>query len=248
VRRTHDQALVFMAKWPEPGRVKTRLSPPLTPTDAAALARCFLLDTLNSAAGVDADLWLAFAPFSDAARFRTLAGPHVGLIPAEAPDLGGALAEAQRAALALGYRRVALVGADLPHLPAVRYGEAFDALAGADVAIGPSADGGYYLLAAARTTPHLFERVAWSTAAVFRQTLDRAAESGLRIATIEPCDDVDTADDLSWLLETLRREPGAGHTLRLLEALPQFSGRACVGGAKRSLAAEHAGITGSGRL
>ncbi|MBI2761094.1 MAG: TIGR04282 family arsenosugar biosynthesis glycosyltransferase [Chloroflexi bacterium] len=235
-----------MTKWPEPGRAKTRLCPPLTSDEAAGLARCFLLDTLASAAGVGADLWLAFAPFSDAGRFRALAGPDVGLIPAEAPDLGGALAEAQRAALALGYRRVALVGADLPHLPAVRYTEAFAALADADVSIGPSADGGYYLLAAARSTPRLFERVAWSTSAVYRQTLTRASESGLRVAIIEQCDDVDTADDLPWLTETLRRAPGAGHTLSFLEAMEQFGSRSSGSSPARTFSNERAGFAGSG--
>jgi rSAM/selenodomain-associated transferase 1 len=217
MRRRSDNALVFMAKWPEPGRAKTRLSPPLSPGDAAELARCFLLDTLAEAAVADADAYLAFAPVRAADDFRRLVGLNVGLIPAEAPHLGAALREGQRVALAMGYRQVALVGSDLPHLPASRYGEAFAALESADAVIGPSADGGYYLLAAAHETPRLFENVTWSTAAVYSQTLERAAAAGLRLAVIDPCDDVDTADDLPVLLDALRRRPGAGHTLRMLE-------------------------------
>ena len=214
-----EGALVFMAKWPEAGRSKTRLSPPLTPGEAAELARCFLLDTLAEAARADADCFLAFAPLSAAQAFRRLAGPTVGLIPAEAPHLGLALREGQRTALAMGYRRVALVGSDLPHLPASRYADAFAALAEADVAIGPSGDGGYYLLAAERTTPSLFEQIAWSTPAVYQQTLDRAAGAGLRTAAVAGCDDVDTAADLPALLAALRERPGAGYTLAMLERL-----------------------------
>jgi hypothetical protein len=120
----------------------------------------------------------------------------------------------------MGYRRVALVGSDLPHLPAVRYAEAFAALDRADTVIGPSGDGGYYLLAAERETPALFENITWSTEIVYRQTLDRAAAAGLRVAEIAPCDDVDTAEDLTFLLDALRQYPGAGYTLRLLERLP----------------------------
>src|SRR5438105_4718950 len=134
-----------MAKWPESGVTKTRLSPPLSPAEAAALAQCFLLDTLAEAGAASADRLIAFAPLTARDRFRQLVGSDVGLIAAEAANLGIALREAQQAALALGYRRVALVGSDLPHLPAIRYEEAFAALAAADVAIGPCADGGYYL-------------------------------------------------------------------------------------------------------
>src|SRR5581483_8224650 len=106
MHRQSENALVLMAKWPHPGRTKTRLSPPLTPSEAAELARAFLLDTLAEAARADADRILAFAPLSAAEDFRRLVGPNVGLIPAEAPHLGIALREGQRAALAMGYRHV----------------------------------------------------------------------------------------------------------------------------------------------
>lgn len=217
--RRSRNALVFMAKWPEPGRAKTRLSPPLTPAEAAGLARCFLLDMLAEAGRADADRYLAFAPRDAAARFAALAGSGVGLIPADGPHLGVSLCTAQRVALTLGYHRVALVGADLPQLPAERYAEAFASLDGADVVIGPCADGGYYLLAASAPTPALFEGVSWSTAAVFEQTLARARAAGLRVVTVAACDDADTADDLPRLLAELRARPGAGHTLGLLEQI-----------------------------
>jgi rSAM/selenodomain-associated transferase 1 len=217
MQRKSESALIFMVKWPEPGRAKTRLSPPLSLAESADLARAFLLDTLAEAARSDADRWLAFAPASAAASFRSLAGPGIGLIEAETADLGLALARAQSAALAMGYRRVALVASDLPHLDAACYADAFAALWHADVAIGPSSDGGYYLLAAARPTPRLFQDVTWSTAAVYQETLVHAGEAGLSVASIAACDDVDTATDLVWLFDALRRRPGAGHTLLLLE-------------------------------
>src|SRR5215216_1501130 len=142
IQRSSD-ALVFMAKWPEPGRTKTRLCPPLSPAQAAALARAFLLDTLAEATRVGADRWLAFAPAGAEGDFAALAGAGVGLIEADAGGLGAALRRSQ----------AALVAADMPHLEARRYAEALAALDGADVVIGPSGDGGYYLLAASRPTP-----------------------------------------------------------------------------------------------
>lgn len=222
-----ENALVFMVKWPEPGRAKTRLSPPLSPDDAAALARAFLLDTLAAAATGDADLWLAYAPAAAERSFRSLVGSRAGLIAAEAADLGVALERSQCAAFDLGYRRVALVASDLPHLDACHYAAAFNALGRSDLAIGPSSDGGYYLIAAGRPTPQLFHGMVWSTPAVFDETRQRAVALGLRVATLATCDDVDTAADLIWLVDALRRRPGAGHTLGLLERmLPLLDGAA----------------------
>ncbi len=111
------------------------------------------------------------------------------------------------------------VGSDLPHLPPTRYAEAFTALAGADVVVGPSGDGGYYLLASRAPTPRLFEAVAWSTEAVFQRTVQRAAETGLTVTVLPACDDVDTVADLPPLLARLRARPGPGHTLGALERL-----------------------------
>lgn len=219
MRRRSDQALVFMAKWPEPGRAKTRLSPPLTLSEAAELARCFLLDTLSAAATIDADRWIAFAPAARRADFARLAGPCVGLIAAERDDFGDALQAAQRAALGMGYQSVALVASDLPHLPPVRYVEAFAALRSADVALGPCADGGYYLLATRQATPSLFRGVAWSTSAVYAQTLQRAQQAGLRVAPLPACDDVDSAADLEPLFRALLRRPNGGRTLAMLHRL-----------------------------
>lgn len=217
MHRRSENALVFMVKSPEPGRVKTRLCPPLSFVEAADLARAFLLDTLAEAARTDADRWLAYAPASAAASIQSLAGPDFGMIEAQAADLGRALDRAQRAALAMGYRRVALAASDLPHLSATRYDEAFSALGRADVAIGPSSDGGYYLLAAGQRTPHLFHDMAWSTDSVYFETLLRAAEAGLSVAPIAGCDDVDTFSDLVRLDDTLRHRPGATHTRTALE-------------------------------
>ncbi len=217
MKRHSDHALAFMAKWPEPGRAKTRLTPELTPAQAAELARAFLLDMLAEAGRVPADRWLAFAPECADGRFRSLAGPGIGLLPADLPNFGAALWMTQRRLLGMGYQTVSLVASDVPHLPAQRYLDAFEVLRTADVALGPCGDGGYYLLAASSGTPSLFDRIAWSTANVFGSTMARAAEAGLVVGTLAPCDDVDTPPDLEPLRAALRARPGAGHTLRALD-------------------------------
>jgi rSAM/selenodomain-associated transferase 1 len=219
MQKRSNHALVFMAKWPEAGRAKTRLAPALTLAEAADLARCFLLDTLDVAASVGADRWIAFAPSASSANFRRLVGPDVGLIPAEFESFGNALQSAQRAALAMGYRSASLVASDLPHLDANRYLDAFDALNAADVALGPCADGGYYLLAAERETPSLFRGIAWSTSTVYEETLCRAAAAGLRVAALPECSDVDTAADLGPLYAQLMERQQPCRSLELLQRL-----------------------------
>src|SRR2546423_1551989 len=127
MERRSENALVFMAKWPEPGRAKTRLCPPMRPEQAAALARAFLLDTLDEAARADADRWLAFAPASAAGAFAALV-PGVGLIESDCGDLGAGLRRAQAAAFAQGYHRVALAASDIPHVAARSFTAAFAVL------------------------------------------------------------------------------------------------------------------------
>lgn len=219
ITRRSDTALVFMAKWPEPGRAKTRLCPPLTPGEAAALARAFLLDTVSGAGACGFDRLVAYAPAASAGLFRGLLGGEVGLLPADVGGFGDALRLAQASALHAGYRRVALVACDIPHVAPERYFEGFAALAHADVALGPSADGGYYFLASSRPTPHLFHDVAWSTAAVFAQTLQRSAEAGLSVATIAACDDADTVSDLPAVWQEIIHRPQAVHTRHILRTL-----------------------------
>jgi len=184
--------------------------------------------------------WLAFAPAASADRLRRLAGGHVGLIAAETLDFGVALEQAQARALDMGYRSVALVASDLPHLRAERYEEAFAALEQADVALGPCADGGYYLLATSKKTPRLFRAIAWSTETVYASTLTRAGEARLRVATLEPCDDVDTPADLVPLFSALSARPGAGHSLAALLRLGFGPSDQSVGSRQRA--------TGSGQL
>jgi hypothetical protein len=99
-----------------------------------------------------------------------------------------------------GARRVAIVGTDVPGVSREHVLAALASLDGHDLAVGPAHDGGYYLLAMRRPEPRLFEGVAWSTPLVLRETLERAASLGLRVASLETLVDVDTLDDvrLEW--------------------------------------------------
>lgn len=119
------------------------------------------------------------------------------LSASESGDVGAAMSAAMASIFAGGTRQVALVGSDLPSLPPAHITAAFAALdAGADVALGPAEDGGYYLVATRQPRPELFVGIAWSTPAVFAQTAARAHDAGLTLASIPPWYDIDSAPDL----------------------------------------------------
>ncbi|MDP8907876.1 MAG: TIGR04282 family arsenosugar biosynthesis glycosyltransferase, partial [Chloroflexota bacterium] len=141
--------------------------------------------------------------------------PSGELWPQEGEGLGVGLGGAFARGFARGYRRVLIISSDSPTLPRKVFEEAFAALDDHDLVLGPTHDGGYYLIGLTRPEPHLFEGIAWSTDAVYGQTLERAAERGLRVHTTAAWHDVDTIADLAPLAEHCRRG-AAPHTAEIL--------------------------------
>ena len=194
-------ALIFFAKAPIPGQVKTRLCPPLTPDEAASLHGSFVLDALERSRTVPkVDRFLACAPSADHVFFKILEERQgVRLMDQVGEDLGARMAHALHAGFSKGYRQVLLVGTDLPTLSPDIYGQALHLLADHDLALGPTLDGGYYLIGLTRPVPELFVGVPWSTDQVLALTRQKADAQGLKAALLPPCRDVDRIDDL-WAL------------------------------------------------
>jgi uncharacterized protein len=205
--------LIIFAKEPRPGRVKTRLSPPLSPEGAAQLYHSFLQDILEEMARVPAvRLALAFSPPGAQAFFRSRAIPGVDLFPQEGADLGERMAQAFARGFAAGFGPVLLRGSDVPDLAAAVVSEAREVLAAgqAEVALGPSPDGGYYLVGLSEPQPRLFQGPAWSSGTVFTDTLRLARELGLRVHLLPPWTDIDTSADLLAFLARPRPAPEPG--------------------------------------
>ncbi len=196
--------LLIFAKWPEPGRVKTRLSPPLTMQEAASLYQCMLMDTLTATSGIRGIQRMLFFDGEDAQAsfFKTLA-PDATVCRQQGSTLGERLAAAFATAFERGSQSVAVIGTDSPHLDPQEICTAFSLLASdkADVVFGPSADGGYYLVGLRESKPELFRDISWSSSKVLSESLARANSIGLRQALLAPCFDLDTADDLRRLVE-----------------------------------------------
>jgi uncharacterized protein len=174
--------MAVMAKASAPGRTKTRLVPPLTFDEAAALNTAFLQDIADNVqlAGYHAGIaaYVAFAPSGSEEFFRRILPPPIGLIGACQPSLGDCLLSTSREIFARGHASAVLLNGDSPTLPTGLLIEAADVLArpGERAVLGPSSDGGYYLIGLKTVHRRLFEDIAWSTERVAAQTLERACE------------------------------------------------------------------------
>ena len=201
-------ALVIFAKAPVPGRVKTRLCPPLTADEAATIHGTFVLDTLERTKAavtklkLHADRYLACAPSSSLAFFRILEERQaVSLIEQEGEDLGARMNRACETLFQRGYQQVLIVGTDVPSLPLDYYRQALDQLERHDVVVGPALDGGYYMIGLKKLLPALFQGIPWSTDRVLTMTREKAVGMGLRVALLPEWRDVDTIEDLRVLID-----------------------------------------------
>lgn len=213
-------AVAIMAKAPRPGAVKTRLCPPLLATEAAALYRCFLLDKIAAVnALVGAQPVIAYTPDEARAEFDGLA-PGFSLVAQHGPDLGARLHATLTGLLAAGHIAAVAVDSDTPTLPGDFLQQAVHYLSrpGPDVVLGPTEDGGYYLIGVRFPHRELFDAVPWSTADVLDVTLRRARDAGLQAVCLPPWFDVDTPDDLERLRTVLDADAptAACETRRLL--------------------------------
>jgi uncharacterized protein len=209
--------IAIMAKASAPGRTKTRLVPPLTFDEAAALNTAFLQDISDNLllAGCHSSIagYAAVAPRDSEDFFQRILPPAIGLIDACLPNFGDCLLRTIEALLAHGHQSAVVLNSDSPTLPTALLVETAEALArpGERAVLGPSSDGGYYLLGIKTAHCRLFEDIAWSTARVAEQTCERAREIKLDVHTLPVWYDVDDVEGLRRLHNEVRwpRRPAA---------------------------------------
>jgi len=231
-------ALVVMAKAPRPGKVKTRLSPPLTSDQASALNICFIRDTTENIKQVteasnSAGL-VAYTPIGDEAAFDGLLPGGFQLLAQRGDGFGERLLFVCEDLFTWGFASVCLIDSDSPTMPQPALLQAVKSLsrAGDRMLLGGSDDGGYYLIGVKRPHHRLFEQIDWSTERVFAQTLERAREIALPAELLPTWYDVDDAATLDRLQRELV-SPHAGaydakHTRAYLESLRQCTtSKAC---------------------
>lgn len=203
------RSLGVFAKAPIPGQVKTRLAREIGPSAAAALYRRLGRQIVSAAVGPGYHTVVWFTPPSRQAVVRDwLDGLGVtAFCPQAGGTLGTRLVHAFGRAFAAGDSAVVMIGTDAPGVNRHTVAEAFRALRACDLVLGPSLDGGYYLIGLKTPQPALFRAIPWSTAGVLRATEARAREQGLSHRLLTPLRDVDRAGDAMalGLLQGLRR-------------------------------------------
>ncbi len=222
-----------MTRVPIPGATKTRLQVSLTPEECAELHVAFLLDTIDLACAIEnVTTFLAFTPKNQQPFFEKLfleksLSHRITLLPQQGNNLGKRIYEAIKTVVSQGYDRVIAIGSDSPTLQPDHVRKALENLETVDVCLGPSRDGGYYLIGMHHPHEKLFEKIPWGEDKVFEITLEKAREARLSTSILPEWYDVDTADDLTYLrtqLAELNKVSGAfvpHRTETLLQTLLQ---------------------------
>ena len=211
-----DRVLVIMAKAPRPGAVKTRLTSSLSPEAVTTLYCCLLDDTLALARSLKLQLSevevAIMCPASDVNELAQLAGAQLAnneasVVAQQGEGLAAGLTSVF-AHFAEGHqRRIIAFNSDSPHLPRSDLEDAFETLAAHDVVVGPTHDGGYYLVGAKASHPALFAGDGMGTSSAMERLLARARALELSVGFADSFYDIDVADDLSRLAEELRLAP-----------------------------------------
>lgn len=222
-------ALAVMTKAPQAGRVKTRLVPPLTPEEAAELNKCFLRDTAaaissvcsgglrrpNAAnthllpgaqkASLQCGPVAVYTPIGAESAYTNVLPADFSLLPQRGDEFGERLYFAVEDLFKCGFDSVCLIDSDSPTVPAENFEQAVELLSTSEdrVVIGPSDDGGYYLIGMKKPHRHLFEQIDWSTERVLNQTMQRATEIGIEVKLPPTGYDVDDAASLRRLCNEL---------------------------------------------
>lgn len=194
-------AIIIFAKAPVPGQVKTRLESHLSQEECSKLHSSFILHVIDIARSVEsATILLACHPETDHPFFQRITNTYgIQLIRQIGSDLGERITNSIKYALEAGFEKVIVLGSDSPDLPAQYIREGIKALDVKDMVIGPSVDGGYYLIGGKMMLP-VFEGIPWSSSDVFKATLEKALRTGVTFSVLPEWYDIDTWDDLQSFL------------------------------------------------
>jgi len=197
--------LLIFSKYPAAGRVMTRLCPPLTHLDAARVQRsCIRVVCERAYRSWPVRPELVVSPDDSVSAFREIVGPLIPIAAQGDGDLGARIARAASAALAAGEPTVLIVGTDSPTMPTHLLSAAVAALNSSDVVIGPTEDGGFFLVGLSKYAEGMFADIEWGSDQVSAQTTARASSCGLGVTILEPWYDLDRIADLERAVGEIR--------------------------------------------
>ncbi|KAA3620185.1 MAG: glycosyltransferase [Calditrichaeota bacterium] len=197
-------ALVVYAKYPEPGKVKTRLAATIGEILAAEVYSRFIHHIFKKHQRADKkyDFLCAVAPANKLDSFKnTFSGPRTFIPQISKSDLGKRLFDTTQKVQNLGYNKIVIIGTDSPALPMQHIEQAFVALDKGDLALGPTSDGGYYLIGMREPNQQIFESIRWSTEFTLKDTMKAANRTRLKYSLLPEHFDIDEGQDLHYLLQ-----------------------------------------------
>ncbi len=219
-------ALALFIKYPEPGKVKTRLARELGENNAAKLYRRFISDISDMLRKIDGDVYLFFTPAEKEEKLTRLLKVDFPLVPQIGKNLGEKMFNAFRYLFMKGYAHGFLLGSDVPHISQQTVKEALKALKSFQAVLGPASDGGYYAIGFTEDSlqKSFFEDIQWGTDSVFSSTMKKLNRFNLKIHLLKKMTDVDTMNDLLHLYRN-RHEcfPATSMTFKYLEEKKIFS-------------------------
>ena len=232
--REHN-CILFFIKSPERGQVKRRLAACLGEAVATELYSSFVLDSLAMLDTCEARSLVCFYPPKRKKTIMAWLGRQYSYLPQRGRDLGQRMKNGFTDAFERGFKRAVIVGSDIPDLPRDVIEGAFELLTTRDAVLGPSFDGGYYLIGFKHETfqPQAFEGIQWGSETVFKATTSYLRAKGLSLHTLRPWNDIDTVTDLKDLYQRNRRTAFSasqtisylwGSRLRLMHAIRQKAG------------------------
>src|SRR6516225_5012797 len=202
-----SRTLVIMAKAPKLGMVKTRLAEGLPSAAVTALYRCLLADTLALAMSLTSVNVAVMCPESDQDELAHLLANTAQVVAQKGEGLAAGLTSVFRHFATAGQQHVIAFNSDSPHLAPSVLDSAFEILATHDVVVGPTHDGGYYLVGAKAAHPALFESDPMGTRSALDSLLTRTKVLELSTGFTEPFYDIDVANDLILLARELQHAP-----------------------------------------
>lgn len=198
---TERSMVVLFVRSPERGKVKSRLASAMGQNHALELYRAFITDILGTLRKGNSRLAVAYHPADSGEVLISWLGKEFIYIPQRGEDLGKRMENAFTDSFSRGFRRVVLIGSDIPDLTSAIIDKAFSSLEENDAVIGPASDGGYYLIGFKASTffPEIFRHISWGSGSVFNVTMKMFEGRGRSVHVLPEWNDVDTLDDLRAL-------------------------------------------------
>jgi hypothetical protein len=200
--KNQDACILLFVKYPEKGKVKCRLSADLSQDIVQDLYQCFVHDTLKTVKTIDTQLFICFLPVDAQEKFQRWLGENLQFLPQIGKDLGERMKNSFTDVFTKGFKKAVLMGSDSPDLPKEYIKQAFDTLKTKEVVLGPTVDGGYYLIGFRSTTftTSIFEDIPWGTQMVFQETLMKLKQTSHTVGLLPVWSDIDTMTDVKNLI------------------------------------------------